>query len=72
VTGPQFTVRRVRKARASTCCGLCGAPITIGTQECLIEPPDGRGPCWWVHVTCVIAARKTTAGPPAAPQKGTA
>lgn len=66
MTGPQFVVRQVRKCRWAKCCGLCGAPITIGTREALIEPPDGSGPCWWCHRDCVIATAKTTAGKPAA------
>lgn len=66
MTGPRFVIRRARKCRATVCCGLCGAPITIGAREVLIEPPDGCGPCWWVHVGCAIAEVKTSAAPAAA------
>lgn len=60
----------VRKARWAKCCGLCGAPILIGSREALIEPPDGSGPCLWCHLDCTLAAIKTSAGsPPAAAPK---
>ena len=62
MTGPQFTVRRVRACRWPKACGLCGAHILTGSREALIEPPDGSGPCRWCHLDCVLAI-KTSARP---------
>jgi hypothetical protein len=66
VTGPRFVIRRARKCRWPKCCGLCGAPVIIGTREVLIEPPDGCGPCWWCHRDCALADIKTSADSTAA------
>jgi len=55
MTPPLLRATRVRKARSNAACGLCGAPVSIGTQIGRIED-EGRA--WWAHLSCIRARRE--------------
>jgi hypothetical protein len=63
---------RVRKARRTSACTICRAPITIGQPIAHLATPPG-----WCHVKCAPAVRRLAAAitdvpaPGGAAQEGT-
>lgn len=49
MTGAPSRASRVRKARGSSACALCGGPVTVGQWIGYIEDR------WWCHVSCIIS-----------------